>query len=452
MCKVKVNWDEIKPSKTKTRGGFGGKNKETKIYLDHLPKGGGLINKNAINWSQCIGYYIPFLYGDYSGELLIKNYYKKQFKTGALPRIIIEVVGWGQEFDVGVDTILYCRLGYIVNSVLNPQYKYRDLIINSVGFEKAKKLTIYYNDKIELICPNCNKTHKRTLSDLTTQGFSCPYCKDGLSYAERLFNIILKQMNIDYITQKRFSNKTYKYDIYIPSLNIIIELHGKQHYKEFHRQPNWKSYDDEHENDMIKYDIAVLNGYEYNKNYFVIDCRYSNCDYIKNNLENNKVYSLLKTIAKNDIDWDKASKDVELSLVKQVCNYYNKFNCSANEIKEALELSISYGTICKYLNIGNDLGLCKYNGKENQRQIVSKPCVCLDKNSKELIFIKDSCKDMGILLGLKSVGKVSDCCNYHHNPIEYMKTHKQVAKTVKGYICMYYEDYLKLQNELNELN
>lgn len=55
------------------------------------------------------------------------------------------------------------------------------------------------------------------------------------SKAETICKLILKNYKIEYVPQKTFEGCTYKglllFDVYIPSLNLCIELDGKQHFE-----------------------------------------------------------------------------------------------------------------------------------------------------------------------------------------------------------------------------
>ena len=71
----------------------------------------------------------------------------------------------------------------------------------------------------------------------------------------------------DYELEKTIGNK--RYDGYIPFFEIIIEMHGEQHYK----QSGWgKNIRDEQENDKYKKRLAFENGITEDK-YIEIDCR-----------------------------------------------------------------------------------------------------------------------------------------------------------------------------------
>ena len=85
-----------------------------------------------------------------------------------------------------------------------------------------------------------------------------PNCGDKVSYDEKFLSSILSQLKVDFATQLSKSTfnwcDKYRYDFYIPSLNMIIETHGIQHYEE---NKNWTmSLEEEQENDKIKKELA----------------------------------------------------------------------------------------------------------------------------------------------------------------------------------------------------
>ncbi len=69
---------------------------------------------------------------------------------------------------------------------------------------------------------------------IPSNGFSCKRCGDGISYGEKFVYSMLCELNIDFITQLSHITfswcEKYKYDFYIPSINTIVEVHGRQHY------------------------------------------------------------------------------------------------------------------------------------------------------------------------------------------------------------------------------
>ena len=80
-----------------------------KVFLDDLPKGAGKglnINKLVINWKECVGYKIRFIYDDIEGWLEIINYYKKEQK------VIIKYND--KEFEIHTGGLQRCQLGNLL--------------------------------------------------------------------------------------------------------------------------------------------------------------------------------------------------------------------------------------------------------------------------------------------------------------------------------------------------
>ena len=222
-----------------------------------------------------------------------------------------------------------------------------------------------------MICPRCGYIKKEVLiANLTFHGFSCPKCGDGVSYPEKLMSLVLKALGIKYKVQHMFDGYRYKYDFYLIDYDIIIEVHGGQHYKDCSRSPSWKSYEDEHENDLVKYDLAVLNGYEYNKNYFVINAKKSNINCIRNSIEQCEFF---KQFDLSNIDWQEIDKQAQTSQKIDICKCWKEqkeINKDLTVTDLAKEFGVSNVTIRNYLTWGDDNGLCEYNAKqERQAQI-----------------------------------------------------------------------------------
>lgn len=54
---------------------------------------------------------------------------------------------------------------------------------------------------------------------------------DNQSYFEKIIESMLMQLDYTYEKEKSFPElKAYRYDFYIPSENIVIEVDGQQHY------------------------------------------------------------------------------------------------------------------------------------------------------------------------------------------------------------------------------
>lgn len=231
------------------------------------------------------------------------------------------------------------------------------------GYDEAKLYTRRSKKQILPICPSCHKAHYKNISIDTlnySKGFKCVYCSDGIKYPEKLMFSILKQLNINFYPHKIFewSNKK-EYDFYIPSLEIIIETHGLQHYK----KQGWKSskpLEEQKANDNYKEYLALINNIN---EYIIIDCRYSELEYIKQNILNSRLNELFDL---STINWSNVEEFALSNRVKEACDYCkNNPTMTPKSISDIMNMSRT--TITKYLKIGTKLGWCEYDGKQRQR-------------------------------------------------------------------------------------
>lgn len=181
--------------------------------------------------------------------------------------------------------------------------KYPELI--KYLFDKNDaELTLATTKSIECICPLC-KEHRtyKGMKNFIQYGFTCPNCSSKISYPNKFVYKFLTQLNINFETEKVFdwSNKK-RYDFYIPALSCIIEAHGLQHYK----NSLWTSLEYQQNNDNFKENIALSNGIKF---YIQLDCRKSNCNYIKQSILNNNKMNELFNLSK--IDWEIIDKELK---------------------------------------------------------------------------------------------------------------------------------------------
>ena len=348
---IKVNWDEVEEVKNESDN-----NICKKIYLEHLPK-----YRNNISWKDSVGMIVPILYDNKEYNVIIDGYNKNKC------RLIINILGfYKMNFLIHVTNFKNCKLGALINNVYansNILQKERDLIINSIGKKESKKLCWGSDKKVCIKCPDCGNKHYIRLNSFIYQKFSCPFCSDGTSYPEKVIALLLDSLNIKFKKQLKFDGYKFLYDFYLIDYNIIIEVHGEQHY----RDSGWKSYKEEHENDMIKYDIAVLNNYEYNKNYFVIDARNSNIEWLRNGVNNCLFFQQFNL---NNINWEKIDTKAQKSKKIEVCLYWKEqkeVNKDLTTTIMAEIFKVSDATIRSWLAWGNENELCIYGSKEEYK-------------------------------------------------------------------------------------
>ena len=250
-------------------------------------------------------------------------------------------------------------------------------------------------------CPQCGYEKEMNIFNLYKNGFSCSQCCDGISYPEKFMLNLLEQLNVDFIYQYSKTNniwtKNSKYDFYFKHNNeeYIIETHGGQHYI---NNTNFKmSLQEVQKNDKNKMELAIKNGIKPD-NYIVLDCRYSEFEFIKNNIINSRLNEIFDL---NNIDWIKIGQDSEKSLVKEVCDYWHLHNEINNEGLLIKDLSyifkINPTTISRYLKTGTKIDLCNfYSGNSRRVEIfkdgislgIFKSCSELSRQSEKLFNIK----------------------------------------------------------------
>lgn len=267
----------------------------------------------------------------------------------------------------------------LVNGYTSLYDEHPELLKYLINKDTAKNITSGSNRKILCQCPLCNSKKEMFVNNLVKHGFSCSVCNDGISYPNKFIRKMLIQLNIDFISEKSFEWSNGKiYDIFIPSKNLIIENHGKQHYEDvdyFRTTSN-----EQKEIDDLKYSNAIENGIQY---YIQLDCSNSNKEYIKNSI----LHSILPSIlgfAENNIDWNECDLYASKSIITEICTEW-QVNKNITDLSKKFGLAL--GTIRKYLKTGAENGLCDYQNHiftyDNQKRgkdKFSKPIYCETSN------------------------------------------------------------------------
>lgn len=260
----------------------------------------------------------------------------------------------------GKEVHKYDSAGYI-----NPHLSKKIVYDSNNNIVDIYKIRLGSSKKYYFKCDECgNISSKPKEVRKMNEKFSCEYCSDGFSIPEKFMGNILKQLNISYIKELSSANvswinKNVRYDFYIPKLDMIIEVHGKQHYE---GDKNWGvSSKDIVINDKNKHALAINNV----RSYIQIDCRYSNLKYMRKNV----VSQLGNIMNLEKIDWDDAYKKSLRSTIVEVCDIYNKGIKSPKRISQKLNISTS--TVTNFLKKGKEIGICDYS-KEDVREYTSK--------------------------------------------------------------------------------
>ncbi len=301
----------------------------------------------------------------------------------------------------------------------------------------GEKLSYGSNKKVEFSCDRCNHPFKRVLANVVRHGFSCPRCSDGLSYPEKFMMNLLSQLDFEFESQKLFKwSNNKRYDIYIPSLKCIIEVHGEQHYKGNFKSYGGRTKEDEVNNDKVKENLATNNGI---KHYIAINCSKSELNFIKNNILKSKLNELLML---SDVNWIDCHQFALNSLVKVCCDFWN--NGLNNTLEIGKELKIARSTVSKYLKLGAELGWCEYDAKTSYKELRS---ICGKQFSKKVIQLSVEGEWLNEFASIK---KAADCTGSCASGIT--SVCKGKARTSGNYRWMYKEDYQKSNGTIQPLS
>jgi len=243
-----------------------------------------------------------------------------------------------------------------------------------VNTEDAYKYSHGSEQKVFTKCPDCNIKKEIIISNLCKRGFKCDICSSNKSIGEKTMFNILTQLNIKFekeivfIWSKNIQVSNVKlcgykrYDFYFELNNegYIIETHGMQHYEEgFERTKNKKcrTFKEEQENDKIKKKLALNSGVK-EENYIVIDCRYTDFIFIRNNILNSELNELFNL---SEICWDKCLDSLSISIVKKISEMWN----SVKDINRvAKDLKMNRNTVRDKLKVGTLLKFTDYDAEE----------------------------------------------------------------------------------------
>jgi hypothetical protein len=297
-----------------------------------------------------------------------------------------------------------------------------DLVKHLKYESDADKFTILTRKKAWFICDCCGYEKFMSIGSFVNHGICCQICSDGISIPEKFCINLLKELNVEFESQKIFNwSNNKRYDFYIPSMDMIIETHGIQHYKDF--TFGNRTFEEEKENDILKRTLAMYNKIS---NYVEVDCRYSDLKWLECNFNKALGYFYdLSYVNFNDI-FIKSNKSIKTELW-EYCN--NNLNTPHNEISKIFNLSRS--TTCEYIKEGIKLGICFYD-YENHKQLTKvkrsermfKKVEMYDLTMEHLNTF-DSLKEAENVTGVLATGILRVC--------------KNINKTAGGYIWKYSE-------------
>ena len=187
----------------------------------------------------------------------------------------------------------------------------------------------------------------------------------------------------------------------MPNHNTILEGHGLQHYED----------ESVIRNDVAKRELVEENGF----NYIELDCRFSNCEYIKSSVFNSILAEILHL---QDVDWDECNNFSKKNLCKEICELFEEGR-SVSELSKTYK--VSKNSIRRMLHVGNEIVLCSNDAKKenilssvnNANNVKETSIYTVDGNYigtyKSAKYIADHSEE--IVGKVLKVNSIYDCCN-----------------------------------------
>lgn len=269
-----------------------------------------------------------------------------------------------------------CYNRMVVEGVNDIATTRRDLLVYFKDIDVAYNNVEFSNKRTIFICPECGDERVNRIADVAMYGFKCRRCCDGFKYPNKFMFNLLRNIGIEFETEYSpvWANKK-RYDFYIPSKKLIIEMDGEFHYKG--NRMNNQTIHDVAEIDNYKTQIARLN----NITVVRVDCDYPSRNRFEH-IKKNVIRELNKLLNLCDVDWAEIDKkSQESKLVKAVDMY--KEGMSNKEISE--KLGINSCTVNDYLKRARDVGMCNYVNVHEKRG-----CVQDGFNGKKRIVIVET--------------------------------------------------------------
>lgn len=182
---------------------------------------------------------------------------------------------------------------------------------SAIPYQKSR----YSHSKADFYCQKCGKiAEEKNINTIYQRGYvPCPYCSSGISYPERYIYALLLQMNISFVREyadyfhEEGRKRHYKYDFYDRDRNLVIEVHGEQHFLpgSFEKMGGYSLKQIE-ELDLKKkrYATEVLG-----MDYVYLDCRKSDPNWIRNQVTKKLSFYPLEAV-----DWKAVRSEANASV------------------------------------------------------------------------------------------------------------------------------------------
>lgn len=322
-----------------------------------------------------------------------------------------------------------------INDMWTTAPELASLLYNKDDGYKYTKLS---SQKLIWMCPICGEViYDKMISNIYKQGLTCPVCGKSKSYPNRFMYALLKYLNADFKDEKVFYwSQNKKYDFYLYDFNVIIEMHGQQHYdKDMYDE----TYKDVQANDEFKKHLALSNSI-IDKDYIVIDSRRSTMQWIRDSILNS---NLSKIFDLSNVDWLKVEQIAQINLLKEACRIWDTGEHDVKKVAEQIGCHIS--TTSRFLRKGEQLGITSYTVKESNMlgakrqsdacyQNSGIPFKCLETNQifgSSTYAMKISKEVFGVSIPNKIFNYVANGKQSHTHNLHFQYITRQEFNTIK---------------------
>ena len=268
-----------------------------------------------------------------------------------------------------VDGCMYCNHKKVFVGETDMWTTRPDMAAMLLNPEDGYKYFANSNVRVDWICPKCGSIVKdKIINNVEKQGLSCDNCSDGMSFGEKFVWALLVQLNCNFVHDRptKWSNDK-RYDFYIPSMSVIIETHGIQHYKERtlrHFKDRFsRTIKEEIANDKYKMNLALTNNIKY---YIQLDCKRSELDYVKQSVINSELKKLFDL---STVDWNECYKRTLTSNVVWCAELWNSGMKRTKDIENYT--GIDRCSVVPYLKRAAKIGLCDFELNYTTNQIAN---------------------------------------------------------------------------------
>jgi hypothetical protein len=318
---------------------------------------------------------------------------------------------------------------------------------------------------LKWVCPVCGIIFKKSPRRIEGEYVCCKGCSDNYSQPNKYFYSFLRELGVEFEIEKVFSwskfdnRKNFKYDFYIESKNMIVEVMGIQHYP-FDGLYYKTSYEKQHEVDIEKERLAMANSISF---YVKIDARESGFDFLKNSI----IQSMNEHFNLNHLSWENINCLAIKGFMKQICDMYNSGQHMIKEISKKMKLSRN--TVSRYLKRGSAAGICSYNitNTLKTKKIVKTRfydkrlddnfidvCNCYNSLSVKLVsYVKEKMQSLPRKFIIRCLEKGNECglCDYNKNTINTEKIKACKLRCNGGDVILQKNEFGNIINEYKNL-